>query len=147
MDEGIIRYVSKKRLWQTDAGQITKMMSLDDMFFWWCYWITFNWWCHWMQHFFHFGDVIGVEQVWWLSINLQSNKVIVFGQISLFWSLKYFCTYYMVWAIMFHWALFGETKKWLRNSISKLGRAYIDFHSNDIILTSQVTQYPKIWAK
>ncbi len=32
--------------------------------------------------FFHFGDVIGVDQVWWLSINLQSNKVIVFGQIS-----------------------------------------------------------------
>ncbi len=32
--------------------------------------------------FFRFGDVIAVEQVWWLSINLQSNKVIVFGQIS-----------------------------------------------------------------
>ncbi len=32
--------------------------------------------------FFHFGDVIGVEQVWRLSINLQSNKVIVLGQIS-----------------------------------------------------------------
>ncbi len=37
--------------------------------------------------FFRFGDVIGVEQVWWLSINLQSNKVIVFGQISLFVSI------------------------------------------------------------
>jgi hypothetical protein len=33
--------------------------------------------------FFCFGDVIGVEQVWSLSINLQSNKVIVLGQISL----------------------------------------------------------------
>jgi hypothetical protein len=32
--------------------------------------------------FFRFGDVIGVEQVWWLFINLQSNKVIVLGQIS-----------------------------------------------------------------
>ncbi len=29
-----------------------------------------------------FSDVIGREQVWWVSINLQSNKVIVFGQIS-----------------------------------------------------------------
>jgi hypothetical protein len=52
------------------------------MFFWWCYWIMFNWWCYWKQHFFCFGDVIGVELVWWLYINLQSNKVIVFGQIS-----------------------------------------------------------------
>ncbi len=33
--------------------------------------------------FFCFGDVIGVEQVWWLIINLQKNKVIVLGQISL----------------------------------------------------------------
>ncbi len=54
--------------------------------FWWCYWITFNWWCHWIQHFFRFGDVIGVEQVWWLSINLQSKKVIIFGQIPLYFS-------------------------------------------------------------
>ena len=37
--------------------------------------------CH--TFIFCFGDVIGLEQVWWLSINLQSNKVIVFGQISL----------------------------------------------------------------
>ncbi len=51
-------------------------------FFVWCYWITFNWWCHWCNTFFRFSDVIGVEQVWWLSINLQSNKVIVLGQIS-----------------------------------------------------------------
>ncbi len=29
---------------------------------------------------FHFGDVIGGGQVWWVSINLQSNKVIVIGQ-------------------------------------------------------------------
>ncbi len=34
--------------------------------------------------FFCLGNVVGVEQVWWLSINLKSNKVIVFGQISLF---------------------------------------------------------------
>ena len=33
--------------------------------------------------YFRFSDVIGVEQVWWLSINLQSNKVVVFVQISL----------------------------------------------------------------
>ncbi len=52
------------------------------MFFLWCSWITFNWCCNWMQHFFRFGDVIGVEQLWCLSINLQSNKVIVFGQVS-----------------------------------------------------------------
>ncbi len=31
---------------------------------------------------------------------------------------------------MFHWALFGETKKCLKNSISKLGRAYIELHSS-----------------
>ncbi len=36
----------------------------------------------WCNTFFYFRDVIGLEQVWWLSINLQSNKVIVFGQIS-----------------------------------------------------------------
>ena len=36
--------------------------------------------CH--TFIFRFGDVIGLEQVWWLSINLQSNKVTVFGQIS-----------------------------------------------------------------
>ncbi len=35
-----------------------------------------------------------------------------------FWN---FHTYYVVWAIMFHWALFDETKMWLRNSISKIG--------------------------
>ncbi len=37
------------------------------------------WWCNQMT-FFCFGDVIGVEQIWWLSINLQSNKVTVIGQ-------------------------------------------------------------------
>jgi hypothetical protein len=34
--------------------------------------------------FYSFGDVIGGEQIWGVSINLQSNKVIVFGQISQF---------------------------------------------------------------
>ncbi len=33
--------------------------------------------------FFDFSDVIGVGQVWWLSINLGRNKVIIFGKISL----------------------------------------------------------------
>ncbi len=38
-----------------------------------------------------FGDVIGVQQVWWLSINLQSNKKIVFGKISqlILWMLHW----------------------------------------------------------
>ncbi len=29
--------------------------------------------------FFSFGDVIGGEQVWWVSIHMKSNKVFVFG--------------------------------------------------------------------
>ncbi len=33
--------------------------------------------------FFSFGGVIGGEQVRWVSINMQSNKVIIFGKISL----------------------------------------------------------------
>ncbi len=32
------------------------------------------------MNIFHFGDVIGGDQVWWVSISLQSNKVIVIGQ-------------------------------------------------------------------
>ncbi len=37
-----------------------------------------------MQPFFsRFVDVIGLEQVWWLSIKKKSNKVTVLGQISL----------------------------------------------------------------
>ncbi len=40
--------------------------------------------------FFRFCDVIGAEQVWWLSINLQTNKVIILGQIS---QKNKLCTY------------------------------------------------------
>ncbi len=29
---------------------------------------------------------------------------------------------------MFHWALFGETQKLLKNSFPELGRAYIEAH-------------------
>jgi hypothetical protein len=36
------------------------------------------------MNIFCFGDVIGEEQVWGLSINLQSNKVIVTEQFFLF---------------------------------------------------------------
>ncbi len=43
------------------------VMCLNHNLFWWCNWMTF----------FCFGDVIGGEQVWGLSINLQSNKVTV----------------------------------------------------------------------
>ncbi len=39
----------------------------------------FIWWCHW-KDIFSFGDVIWRQQNWWLSINLQSNKVTVIGQ-------------------------------------------------------------------
>ncbi len=83
MDEGIIRYVSKKL--DCDKRMQNKLPK----------------WCLWMMWFFgdvtglrsigdvigcntifHFGDLIGVEQVWQSSINLRSNKVTVFGQIS-----------------------------------------------------------------
>ncbi len=46
------------------------VMSLNLIFFWWCIRMTM----------FCFGDVIWGEQIWWLSINLQSNKVTVIGQ-------------------------------------------------------------------
>ncbi len=46
------------------------VMCLNHNLFWWCNQMTFI--C--------FGDEIGGEQVWWLSINLQSNKVTVIGQ-------------------------------------------------------------------
>ncbi len=36
------------------------------------------------MNIFHFSDVIGDKQVWWVSISLQSNKVIVIGQFFLF---------------------------------------------------------------
>ncbi len=50
------------------------VMSLNHNLFWWCIWMTIFW----------FADVIVGEQVWQLSINLQSNKVTVIGQFFLF---------------------------------------------------------------
>ena len=35
------------------------------------------------MNIFCFGDVIRGDQVWWVSINLQSNRVIVIGQFFL----------------------------------------------------------------
>ncbi len=58
------------------------MMSLDDMFFGDVTGLCLIGDVIGCNTFLHFGDVIGVEQVWWLSINLQSNEVIIFGQIS-----------------------------------------------------------------
>ncbi len=49
------------------------VMCLNQNMFWWCNWMTF----------FCFGDVVVWEQVWWLSINLQSNKVTAIGQFFL----------------------------------------------------------------
>ncbi len=84
--------------------------------FWWCYWITFIW-CDVIgcKTFFCFGDVIGVEQVWWLSINLQSNKVIVLGQISLmiiFSSFNYVALLHSTLANV-SYALADWSTKWL----------------------------------
>ncbi len=58
-------------------------MSLDDMFFGDVLGLRLIGDVIGCNTFFCFGNVIGVEQVWCLSINLQSNKVIFFGQISL----------------------------------------------------------------
>jgi hypothetical protein len=72
-----------------DAGQITKMMSLEDMFL----VMLLDYVKFVMSLDATISFVIGVQQVWWLSINLQSNKVIVLGQISLiFFHIKVFFT-------------------------------------------------------
>jgi hypothetical protein len=42
---------------------------------------------------FCFGDVFGGEQVWWFSINLQTNKVTVIGQFFLFELEMQFCRF------------------------------------------------------